>query len=125
MGRRFTDTHDPWERVRSSLDLQSYSTEELIEALEASAQAANCRALVIIDALNEGRGRDIWFDHLAAFLALLKNSPWIGVILSIRTGYETRIIPQEVFAEAYTIEHPGFFGHEYDALSSFLLVLSY
>ena len=85
MGQRFLTTEDPWKQVLDQLDLSSSSADVFVGALEAAAQTANSRALLIIDAINEGEGESIWKVHLAAFLARLRRSPWIGVVLSVRT----------------------------------------
>ena len=119
MGQRFLSDDDPWTQMLRLLDLKSASAEEVVGALESSAQAANCRALVIIDALNEGNGRRIWPEHLAAFLERLEKSPWIGVILSIRSSYEKALIPEYIKERAFQVTHSGFSGHEYDAVRTF------
>lgn len=41
------------------------------------------------------------------------------MILSVRSGYEERIIPEEIREEAWVREHSGFSGKEYDAASRF------
>lgn len=121
MGQRFLSPDEPWTQVLKQLDLRGVSAEEFVGALEASAQVAGCRALIIIDALNEGKGQDIWLNHLAAFLAQIKRSPWIGVILSIRSSYEQLIIPDDIQKYAVSLKHHGFVEHEYDATRTFFL----
>ena len=76
-------------------------------------------ALVMIDALNEGNGRRIWPAHLSSFLARLEKSPWIGVILSVRSSYEEAVIPENVRDKAAIVTHNGFTGHEFDATRIF------
>ena len=88
MGQRFRSFDDPWSQALAHLDMRGISIEEFVSALEAAAEASNERALVVVDALNEGCGYDIWPNHLDPFLAPLEKSPWIGVILSVRTPYE-------------------------------------
>lgn len=119
MGQRFINTEDPWIQIRQQLDLSDLSVEEFIGALEAATQVSGCRALVIIDAINEGKGRLIWPNNLAAFLAHLERSPWIGVVLSVRSSYEKIIIPKDIRICAVTITHNGFAKHEYDATRTF------
>ena len=119
MGQRFVSTDDPWAQALQQLDLPGLSAEEFVGAIDTAAQAAGCRALVLIDAINEGSGRLIWPSHLAAFLAHLARSPWIGVLLSIRTSYEESLIPEEVGTHAIVVTHQGFTGHEYDATQTF------
>lgn len=122
MGQRFTSTDNPWTQIFQQLDLADLSSvEEFIGALKAAAFLANCRALVMIDAINEGKGRDIWPDNLAAFIARLEKSPLIGVVFSIRSSYYEIIIPENVCEKATTITHNGFSGNEYDAKRTFFL----
>lgn len=119
MGQRFVSSEEPWSQARQQLDLVDLSTEEFVGALEAAAQAAGSRALLIIDALNEGTGRIIWPSHLAAFLAHLVRSPWIGVVLAVRSSYGEVVIPADVRARGVVVTHQGFMEYEYDATKTF------
>jgi hypothetical protein len=119
MGQRFVGSEAPWFQTLQQLDLPALSAEEFVGALEAAAEVADCRALVLIDAVNEGSGRLIWPAHLAAFLAHLERSPWIGVLLSVRSSYEDIVIPEEVRDRAVAVTHEGFADHEYDAARTF------
>jgi hypothetical protein len=121
MGQRFVSEEHPWIQAANQLDLHDLSEEQFVGALEAAAQAANCRAIVMVDAINEGKGRMIWPDHLSAFLVYLERSPWISVLLSVRSSYEERVLPKEVSARAFQLTHPGFADHEYDATKTFFL----
>lgn len=121
MGQRFVSAEAPWTQALQQLDLPGLPAEEFVGALEAFAQAAGRRALVLIDAINEGSGRLIWPSHLAAFLAQLERSPWIGVLLSSRSSYEEIIVPEEVRARAVPVTHQGFAEREYDATRTFFV----
>ncbi len=116
MGQQFTTRESPWIQGCALLDLGDLSLEEFVGALEAAAQTADCRALLMIDAINEGEGQAIWMSHLASFLALLKASPWIGVVLSVRSPYMDHVIPEEVRESAYEVAHRGFADDTYAAL---------
>ncbi len=119
MGQRFLDEDSPWIQILQQLDLPDVSVEEFVGALESAAQTAGCRALLIIDALNEGQGRVIWPAHLAAFLVALEKSPWIGVLLSVRSTYEDVVISENIRKQAVSVTHDGFANHEYDAARTF------
>jgi len=121
MGQRFLNTTAPWVQALDQLDLSLLRAEEFIGALEAAAQAADHRALLIIDALNEGEGRRIWPDNLAALLAQVERSPWIAVVLSIRSSYVDTVVPLEVQDRAVCVVHEGFAEHEYDATRTFFV----
>lgn len=121
MGQRFVSNDTPWSQVLQHLDLAHLSAEEFVGALEAAAQACGERALIAIDAINEGTGRTVWPTHLAAFLAQVERSPWLGLVLSVRSSYEDFIIPMEVRDRALLVTHHGFREHEYDATKTFFI----
>lgn len=119
MGQRFLQAGEPWTQVLQQLDLVRWSAEEFIGALEAIAQTQNARALLMIDAINEGAGRSIWPSHMSAFLHLATQSPWISVVVSVRTNYEDAVLPSEVMESSARVTHNGFTEHEYDASKTF------
>ena len=119
LGQWFSQQSEPWTQLLQQLGLQGKSPEQFIGALEAAAQTANSRALVMIDALNEGRGSEIWLSHLASFLARLEKSPWVGVVLSVRSSYEKSVLSAGVEDQAAVVTHQGFAGREYDAVKTF------
>ena len=119
MGQRFTDTGDPWRQMLEQVGMHGETPDTFVGALEAAAQSANSRALLMIDAVNEGRGRDIWLSHLAAFLSRIQQSQWIATILSVRSTYEGAIIPEHIGRRATSVTHFGFRGHEYEATRIF------
>lgn len=119
MGQRFTSEDEPWTQALQQLDIRDVRVDEFVGALEAAAQAFGCRLLVVIDALNEGRGPSIWPEHLDAFLAPLEKSPWIGVVLAIRSSSEELVIPEATRTRAVKIVHQGFSDRTYDACRTF------
>jgi hypothetical protein len=121
MGQRFVTAEEPWTQALQQLDLPGLSAEEFVGALEAATQAAGYRTLVMIDAINEGAGRNIWPGHLPAFLAHLERSAWISVLLSVRSSYEDIVIPEQVRSRAVRLVHHGFAEHEYDATKTFFV----
>ena len=119
MGQQFMTNDPPWIQARALMDLDGMPIREFVGALEAAAQAAGSRALRMIDAVNEGAGHEIWPRHLASLLAQLGTSPWVGVVLSVRTPYVDDIIPTEVQSSAYELPHEGFKGNPYAAVERF------
>ena len=119
MGQRFTDAGDPWRQLLDQVGMHGETPDTFVGALEAAAQSANSRALLMIDAVNEGRGRDIWPSHLAAFLSRIQQSQWIATILSVRSTYERAIVPEHIGRCAASVTHFGFRGHEYEATRIF------
>jgi hypothetical protein len=121
MGQRFTSDQQPWVQALQQLDMIGLTAEEFVGALEAAAQAARARALIVVDAVNEGNGRNIWPNELPAFLAHVERSPWIAVLLSVRSSYEQIVIPENVRSRAVPLVHHGFADHEYDATKTFFV----
>lgn len=81
------------------------------------------RALLIIDALNEGDHANLWKDRLPGLIKSLNDYPAIGLVVSVRDTYYDDVIPDDVEAssKATVIEHKGFKGLEYQAVKQFCL----
>ena len=118
LGQCFTSDGAPWGQAAELLDANDRSAAEFVGALECAAQAAGVRALVLIDALNEGKGLSVWPTHLPAFLAHFARSDWIGVVLSIRSSYD-ELIPVSVRENAVVATHRGFGERSYDAMRTY------
>ena len=118
LGQSFTSDGAPWGQAAELLDASDRPAAEFVGALECAAQAAGVRALVLIDALNEGKGLSIWPTHLPAFLAHFARSDWIGVVLSIRSSYD-ELIPVSVREKAVVATHRGFGDRSYDAMRTY------
>jgi len=113
---------DPWGKMISQLGLPNPTTREiLLGALEAAAQALGCRALIMIDALNESaENGKRWIDHLGGMLALLRNFPWVGIAISVRTSYQELVVPKDLVGNEFAvIEHTGFADCGYEAIKEF------
>ncbi len=119
LGQHLMSNDNPWNQILKELGL-SCTREEFIGALKAWAQAKKSRVLFLIDALNEGNGKSIWYEHLAGFSEFSKNYPTIGIALSVRRSDLPATIRQNVIKK-YLVEvnHPGFQGVEHLALSTY------
>lgn len=121
MGQQFVSNDAPWRQALDQLDMSGVPADEFVGALGAAAEAAGSRALLLVDALNEGAGRNIWPTHLPAFLVHAARSPWISAVLSVRSSYEEIVVPAEVRDRAVRVTHNGFLEHEYDATKTFFV----
>jgi hypothetical protein len=118
LGGQFKD-EEPWSQIIRLLGL-SCNREEFLGALEAAAQLSGSRALILIDALNEGEGKKLWNKHLAGMLTTLSRFPWVGIAVSVRTSYERTVIPDGLLPSRLIREtHHGFADHEYQATRTF------
>lgn len=120
LGEQFNND-EPWTQMIKLLGLSCSRKEELLGALEAAAQCAGSRALILIDALNEGEGKSLWQKHLAGMLSTLAGYTWVGIAVSVRTSYEPIVIPAHLLSEDRLIRcmHEGFSDVEYDATQKF------
>ena len=110
---------EPWAQMTGLLGL-SCTREEFLGALEAAAQAHRTRAVILIDALNEGQGKTLWKRHLAGILLTVSKSQWLGIAISVRTTYEDTIVPEGLVpSRLVRAEHYGFADHEYEATKTF------
>lgn len=118
LGGHFRD-EEPWLQIIRLLGLRC-TREEFLGALEAIAQARDAKALILIDALNEGEARMLWNKHLAGMLTIISRYPWVGIAFSVRTSYEGAVIPQDLMPDRLVREvHFGFADHEYQATRTF------
>jgi len=121
LGEFFNGYDEPWTQLLKLLDLRNISVEEFLGALDVSAQARGQKALIMIDALNEGNGKQLWRSHLGRFVDAISRYPWVSLAISVRSSYERITIPdspehKELFVK---VIHHGFAENEYDAVRSF------
>lgn len=109
-----------WPQIASSVGLD-LAAEELLQALEVAAYLRGAgRALIIVDAINEGAGADLWPHTLAGFLSDIAAHPWIAVTLTLRSTYSSAILPASSQPDALVrVSHPGLAGHEEEALTRY------
>jgi hypothetical protein len=107
---------DPWEQIRGQLDLAQVSTNEFLGALDAAAEAAGCRSVLAIDALNEKHGVDLWETRLQGFVAQMQRFPRLALVLTVRDTY-LQYFPLEGLER---VVHRGFAGHAGAAAKAYL-----
>lgn len=118
-GYDFVTTDDPWHQILRKLSLNC-NKEEFLGALEAYAEATEQRAIIVIDALNEGEARGLWKRALPSLLVLLEKYKWIGLAISVRTTYEKSVIQESLINDKLVrVVHNGFEDCEFKAVMSF------
>ena len=121
LGEKFSAEMGPWSQVTEQLLLTHLSPEEFLGALDAAGQIRRRRALIMIDALNEGQGLDLWSKYLGGMTETAKKYPHIAFALSCRDTFQPVVIPPDMVesGELQTVHHQGFQGYEYDATKKF------
>ena len=117
-GGHFTNGN-PKQWILNELDLDC-TFDEFLGALNAVGQINNSKTLIMIDALNEGAGPQIWQKYLAGFLQTISMYPWIGMAMSVRTSYEEIVIPKHIESETLSrFTHTGFESKTNEAMEIF------
>ncbi len=121
LGQHFSSQMDPLKQMLESLDFTG-STELFLSTINREAVRTNKRAILIIDALNEGEGRGgLWRNHLQKFIDKIKDYPSISFVFSIRTPFISKILPEN-FIDTNKItkfEHFGFSEDNYSPITAF------
>ncbi|MEE9423792.1 MAG: AVAST type 2 anti-phage system protein Avs2 [Methylococcales bacterium] len=112
---------NPVELVKDAVDLKGYRDMQVLGAIDAAGEASGSRALIVIDAINEGLNRDDWHNHLKSFLSDVSRFNNIAILLSCRNTYLRYILPDSINEECLVkIQHFGFQGYEHRAAEKYL-----
>ncbi len=108
MGESFQKKKNFWTDLRSILKIKDYikNKVQLLKLLDESGKKSKSRALIVIDAINESSEK-YWNSNLKTLIQDIKKYNNIALIISIREGYERKILKktQKEFVE---IKHHGF-----------------
>ena len=109
LGQKFISDEEPFTQMMKMLYFTG-SSEEFLEMLEAKAETKGHRIIIFIDAINEGHGLTIWQNSIRSFIDEIRQHPWLGLVLSIRSSYQQAILPIEEFGHKYCVRaiHYGF-----------------
>lgn len=123
LGQTLTDTTNPWTQIlRNELRLNC-NEDVFLGVLNTIGLAQRERVPVVIDALNEGKGRSFWKSTLAGFIEKFKKYPWVALILSVRSEYREGILAnvQRDIKDGIVsqIHHSGFQSNVFEAVRSF------
>ncbi|WP_198931823.1 AVAST type 2 anti-phage system protein Avs2 [Labilibacter marinus] len=120
LGQHFVSEEDPWTQIFKRLQVNSKSG-DFLHKLNEFGRNSNKRVLIIIDAINEGKGKKCWLNFINSFVEEVKSYEWLGLVLSIRTSYKKLIFPQDRINSLGVIEQTlhGFRSVEYEASKLF------
>jgi len=107
LGQHFTAA-EPWGQIKAQMDAEHFSNDQMLGALDAAAEAANMRALILIDALNESEAPGKWKQHLAGLIATILRFPRLAVAVSCRSEYLDWVVPEPLRAKFVKVECEGF-----------------
>ncbi|QWF15228.1 hypothetical protein [Lysobacter capsici] len=107
LGQQFAQGN-PWDQCERSLGLSGWPRDELFGALDAAGEATGSRTLILVDAVNEGAGANLWRSHLAGFIESIAPYPNVAVIVACRTEYVPFAIPKPILDVYPKVELHGF-----------------
>lgn len=121
LGQHFTSEKSPWTQILSDILRLDCTVHQFLDALNEIGEEKGQRVLFTIDAINEGRGKYFWAEHLISFVNDFKNYPWISLIISVRDTYLPKLIPANISDKTAMkiTSHMGFIGREYQAINVF------
>jgi hypothetical protein len=106
--------------LKTVLDLPNQSTSYILGALDAAAEAVAGRALLLVDAINEGREEQLWKERFPGILEELKPFPRIALAVSCRSAFEDWCVPRSLtLTDIVRVEHRGFAGRMMEALTCY------
>jgi hypothetical protein len=108
LGTDFASTEPPDVQICRRLGLSANGLPNLLGMLEAAAETAGCRALIVLDAVNEGGGATYWRSHLLDFARNLKSYRHLVLCIACRTEYADYLLTNSLREEAALVEVPGF-----------------
>ncbi|MED3899849.1 AVAST type 2 anti-phage system protein Avs2 [Priestia megaterium] len=121
LGQHFTGDQSPWQQILNNCLRLNCNESEFLGALNAKAQSMGSRIIIYIDALNEGKGKYFWNEHIRSFIKSFIKYKWLGLVMSIRTSYVELIAPPDEIGDdrAIRLTHWGFLDVEYEASKLF------
>jgi hypothetical protein len=87
---------------------------ELLGELNRLGAATNVRALLMIDAINEG-SQEIWRNQLQSLASAIRQWPNVGLVVSCRRPFDEAIVTEQAARRLVVLEHFGFQDQEFDA----------
>src|SRR5690625_2274498 len=120
LGQHFSSQIDPLRQMIDSIDFVG-TTEQFLSTINREAIRSGKRALLIIDALNEGEGKVLWKNHFQRFISKIKQYTNISLIFSIRTPFISQLLPEGFIAEngITKFKHRGFSEEDFSPVTSF------
>lgn len=91
--------------------------DELVAGMQVAAElSGQGKALIAVDAINEGPGRELWKERLPGLLSELAKAPKVELVLSIRDSYESVVISAASAEALERVVHRGMAGRESEAV---------
>ncbi|SEP47308.1 hypothetical protein [Propionispora vibrioides] len=120
LGQHFKGMVPPLQEMMNLININK-APDEFLSYLNSVAQEQKMRIIIFIDALNEGNGKTIWKNYLAAIIEKFKSFSWLGFVASIRSEYIDFVFEdnRNLRDELVCVTHNGFGMVEYEATKKY------
>lgn len=120
-GEFFVDNNiDFWGQLIEQLKLpKNFNKDKLFKRLDQAGKEKKSRSLLIIDALNETKSLKFWQKKLKVLCREIKKYPHVGLVVSIRSGFDTDILNNSLKKNFIQEVHFGFKFKEWEAVTKF------
>jgi hypothetical protein len=108
IGTDFTQHGTIEQQILGRLEIADQRFDALLGALDAKAEAEGTRALVAIDAVNEGAGATLWRPALQAMAQRILAFPRLALCVSCRREYVSHLLMPGARSMAAVVEIRGF-----------------
>lgn len=122
LGQQLGANDDPRVQILGRLGLtDKCSFQDLQKLLNQIGEFLGERFFFVVDALNEGNGKQFWINEIAGLMEEFKPYPYIALVLSVRSTYLDDVIPEDLLKseDLVQVEHHGFEGQELEAVQHF------
>lgn len=117
-GEFFVSAEAPLGQIIRQIGLRPNTT-KFLRYLNNAGRKSDCRALLIVDALNETNRRNFWKNNLGKLVADVKNYPNLALVISVRSGFEAEVLAKK-HKKCFVHEaHQGFRFREWEAVTKF------
>ena len=101
-----------WRQATEILGLGTVEPEIFLQAMSSAAEAAQKRGLILIDAINEGAGAQLWRNELPALIARVNAYENLVLVVTCRTEYTPYVVPPKVMETTVAFSIRGFVTNE-------------
>ncbi len=122
-GEYFSNKKDFWSQllVQLGVSRQFSSKTDFLKSLDQMGRDSKCRTILMIDALNENitHSPEFWKNNLNSLITELIKYPNIGLVVSVRDGFENEVLTKVQKNKFVMENHYGFRFREWEAVNKF------
>lgn len=119
-GEFFQENDNIWQKMGKQFRLTGdWDREKILKQIDRKAKNEKNRSILMIDALNESRPLTFWKKKINKLCREIRKYSHIGLIVTIRSGFEQNILNKSTGDNFIKEEHKGFEFREWEAVTKF------